>query len=46
MTTKQPYRSEALGAIHETMEALHQIGATNKITMHEFERRALYRCKN
>lgn len=41
MTTKQPYRSEALSAIHETMEALHQIGATNKITMREFDEACL-----
>ena len=41
MTTKQPYRSEALGAIHETMEALHRIGAINKITMREFDEACL-----
>jgi hypothetical protein len=27
MTTKREYRSEALGAIHETMAALENIGA-------------------
>ena len=37
MTTKQQYKSEALGAIHETMEALHAIGAINKVTMREFD---------
>ena len=31
------YRSEALGAIHETMEALHDIGAVDKRTMREFD---------
>lgn len=37
MTTKRQYRSEALGAIHETMAALHTIGAISKVTMHEFD---------
>lgn len=37
MTTTQPYRSEALGAIHETMAALHEIGAISKVTMREFD---------
>ncbi len=41
MTTKQPYRSEALGAIHETMAALHSIGAINKVTMREFDEACL-----
>ena len=35
MTKK--YRSEALAAIHETMEALHECGAINKQTMREFD---------
>ena len=35
MTKK--YRSEALAAIHETMEALHEAGAVNKQTMREFD---------
>jgi transposase len=30
-------RSEALGAIHETMQALHQIGAVDRETMNEIE---------
>ncbi|MBB3105160.1 helix-turn-helix domain-containing protein [Azomonas macrocytogenes] len=34
MTKK--YRSDALAAIHETMEALHEIGAVDKQTMREF----------
>ena len=37
MTTKREYRSEALGAIHETMAALENIGAISKITMREFD---------
>jgi putative transcriptional regulator len=37
MKTKQPYRSEGLGAIHETMTALHRIGAIGKVTMREFD---------
>jgi len=37
MTAKQQYRSEALEAIHETMAALHAIGAINKVTMREFD---------
>ena len=31
------YRSEALAAVHETMEALHGISAVNKQTMREFD---------
>lgn len=31
------YRSEALAAIHETMEALHDVGAIDKRTMREFD---------
>ena len=31
------YRSEALGAIHETMQALHEVGAIDKQTMREFD---------
>ena len=37
MTTKQQYHSEALAAIHETMAALHTIGALDKVTMREFD---------
>lgn len=39
MTKK--YRSEALAAIHETMEALHDVGAVNKQTMREFDEACL-----
>ena len=31
------YRSEALAAIHETMEALHDVGAIDKWTMRRFD---------
>jgi len=31
------YRSNALAAIHETMEALHEVGAIDKQTMREFD---------
>ena len=35
MTKK--YRGDAFAAIHETMEALHDIGAVDKQTMREFD---------
>jgi putative transcriptional regulator len=31
------YRSDALAAIHETMEALHEVGAIGKQTMRSFD---------
>ena len=31
------YRSDALAATHETMEALHEVGAIDKQTMREFD---------
>lgn len=31
------YRSDAMAAVHETMEALHRVGAINKQTMREFD---------
>ena len=31
------YRSNALASIHETMEALHEVGAIDKQTMREFD---------
>ena len=31
------YRSDAFAAIHETMEALHEVGAIDKQTMREFD---------
>jgi putative transcriptional regulator len=38
--TKQ-YRSDALASIHETMEALHEVGAIDKQTMREFDETCL-----
>lgn len=35
------YRSDAFAAIHETMEALHEIGTINKQTMREFDEMCL-----
>lgn len=35
------YRSEAFAAIHETMEALHEVGAIDKQTMREFDEACL-----
>lgn len=35
------YRSEALAAIHETMESLREIGAIDKQTMREFDEACL-----
>jgi putative transcriptional regulator len=39
MKTKRAgkYRSDAFAAIHEAAEALHQVGAINKVTMREFD---------
>jgi putative transcriptional regulator len=31
------YRSDAMAAIHETMEALHNVGAIDKQTMRRFD---------
>ena len=31
------YRSEILASLHETMEALHEIGAIDQQTMREFD---------
>jgi putative transcriptional regulator len=35
------YRSDAMAAIHETMEGLHDIGAIDKQTMREFDEACL-----
>jgi len=40
MMTEQ-YRSDALASIHETMEALHEVGAIDKQTMREFDKACL-----
>lgn len=34
---EKKYKSDAFAAIHETMEALHEIGAADKQTMREFD---------
>ena len=39
------YRSEAMASIHETMEALHKIGAVDKQTMHRFDEACLTRVR-
>ncbi len=35
------YRSDAMAAVHETMEALHRVGAINKQTMRKFDEACL-----
>jgi len=35
------YRSDAMASIHETMEALHEVGAIGKQTMREFDEACL-----
>lgn len=35
------YRSDAFAAIHETMEALHEVGAVDRQTMREFDETCL-----
>ncbi len=40
-TMNTQHKSEALGAIHESMEALHEIGAISKTTMREFDEACL-----
>ena len=35
------YQSDALAAIHETMEALHKVGAVSKQTLREFDESCL-----
>ena len=37
MSDKKQYKSEALASIHETMGALHQVGAIDKKTMRNFD---------
>jgi len=37
MSKRKQYKSEAFAAIHETMEALHQIEAIDKKTMRDFD---------
>ena len=38
---KRKYRSDAMAAIHETMEGLHRIGAIDKQTMRHFDEACL-----
>ena len=38
---KRKYRSEAMAAVHETMEALREIGAIDKQTMRQFDQACL-----
>lgn len=39
------YRSDAMAAIHETMEALHEVGAVDKQTMRDFDETCLTTAK-
>jgi putative transcriptional regulator len=39
------YRSDAMASIHETMEALHRIGAIDKQTMRHFDEASLTRVR-
>ncbi|KAI9132005.1 DNA-binding transcriptional regulator [Acaryochloris sp. CCMEE 5410] len=41
MSKPTQYKSDAFAAIHESMEALHQIGAISKTTMREFDETCL-----
>ena len=41
MSRGKRYRSDAMAAIHETMEALHKIGAVDKQTMRHFDEACL-----
>lgn len=38
---KKKHKSEAFASIHETMSALHEIGAVEKATMREFDEASL-----
>lgn len=38
---RRQYRSEAMASVHETMEALHEIGAIDKKTMRRFDEACL-----
>ena len=41
MSKQRHYKSEAFAAIHETMDALHQIDAIDKKTMRDFDKTCL-----
>jgi len=41
MSPTGPYKSEAFAAVHETMDALQQIGAIDKKTLRDFDQACL-----
>lgn len=41
MTTRKTYRSDAMEALHQTMEGLHEHGLIDKTTMRDFDLRCL-----
>lgn len=41
LNDEKHYKSDAFAAIHESMDALHQIGAISKKTMREFDETCL-----
>jgi putative transcriptional regulator len=41
MNKSKKYRSDAMAAIHETMEALHKVGGVDKQTMRRFDEACL-----
>lgn len=41
MSKSKKYRSDAMAAIHETMDALHKVGAVDKQTMRRFDEACL-----
>jgi hypothetical protein len=43
LSKRKQYKAEAFAAIHETMDALHQIGAVNKKTLRDYARTATER---
>lgn len=44
-STRKKYRSKTLSAIHETMEALHEIGALDKQAMRDLDEACLLRAQ-
>lgn len=46
MSNDRKYKSSAMAAIHETMEALHGIGAVDKQTMRRFDTACLTRVRS
>lgn len=44
--TNRRYRSDAFAAVHETMDALHRVGAINKVTMRKFDDACLLTVKD